>query len=449
MGARFLHIDSRYLWCAFILLALIPGIAKAAPKYVKTQTPGVTETFGQFFMRESLNNTFNNNQLTTTSTVNAGKQLSIPSKWTASASAPKYAVKAAKLLGPLGLGLELLQYILENTPALEHPTEDRFVKSVEPDTIQQYSCNYNCWAGAGPFNSIQEMCTASMAARTAAGSGEVFTYTGYRFSGSTVICQNAAIPGYGTENFTGVPIGTPIANPNAGDVIELDPADWHEIEELPTLPQLSDQQLDDLKKTPIGVPVESPEFTSLPETRPMSSPYQKPGPTGSPEQGQWEQVIARLLPGYRDKVVVETRIVPVTGPQGIEDPTSPYDATRPEQDVEWQPNINEDGSLDVRITNTLDIEICKEGDTRLICTELGEPPDDEVPQDEFELSFDHDPVVFVEGSCPTGPTVNTPWGNVTFDMYWPCEFATAIKPIVLAVAMFAAVYIFVGGLRTE
>lgn len=458
MANRFLHTNRTHLCAAFLVLVTVPGIAHSAPKMVRTSNDGIYMEANQWYARQRIAHLFTEGILNTTDTVNAGKPMQLPAQYRAKPNLGKQVAKLARTLTPIGIGAELLNYMLENTPAQVHPTEDRFIKDQEPENLEQWMCTYNCWAGSGPFPSATQLCQQSMAARNSKANtpgfgAETYNYIGHRFNGNQVICKSNVIPGnYETELFNGTR-STSTPNPNYGDVIDLDPSDWEEIENDPNLPQLNDQQLNELKeRDPIGVPVEAPTFPSLPETRPLTDAYQKPGPAGAPGTGDWEQVIVRLIPGPQGKVGVETKIVPVTGPQGIEDPTTPYDPNRPEQEVDNSPNVNEDGSIDVRIVGgdvTVNVEFCEEGDTRLMCTHLGEPPEGEIPSDDFELSFDHAPVVFTEGACPEGPTANTPWGSVYFDMYWPCEFATAIKPIVLAVGMFVAVYIFVGGLRTE
>jgi hypothetical protein len=220
----------------------------------------------------------------------------------------------------------------------------------------------------------------------------------------------------------------------AGEVIELSPADWEEIEN-DDYPPLSDAENNELmERNPKGVPVETPVMPTLPDTHPLSEPYQ------DPETGTWNQDVAKLSPAPFPMVGVEPETWPTGGPLGIDDPL-PYEGPETPSEIDTgEPTV---------VTGEVTVEICAEGDTRLFCTELGVPPEGEIPEDTFDLTWDHAPVVFSEGACPVGPTAATPWGNVTIDMYWPCEFAKAIKSIILACAMFAAAYIFIGGLRTS
>lgn len=466
MANRLLHSRGCHVWGIVLILATVPGLAHAAKKYTQVSTAGV-KTYvptDQYWFKE-LNRVFSSGELTTTSTVSTGgKSLSVPAVVKPAAAAGKAIMKLARVAGPISIGAELLSFFLEHTPDLAEVHDGQFVKDVtqvDPDSYAPEGSRYwrtdrnaklatdatqACVADFGPerysngnpypttascdFNGNCETATSASCGFVKQGSFSVSGMgTNFLVKPKTSLCTAPLVLNYASGLCESMP---------EPEVIDLSPEDWDVIEELEPRP-LTDSEATAMNDNhPQGVPIDAPTHPTLPQTQPLAEPYQ------DPSTGDWWQDTAKLYPAPYPSIGVETGTTPVNGPLGIDDP-APYVGPETEQPLD----TNDPTRVTIDGETTINVEICAEGDTRLICTELGTPPEGEIPEDTFDLTWDHAPVVFSEGACPVGPTAATPWGNVTIDMYWPCEFAKAIKSIILACAMFAAAYIFIGGLRTS
>jgi len=90
---------------------------------------------------------------------------------------------------------------------------------------------------------------------------------------------------------------------------------------------------------------------------------------------------------------------------------------------------------------------CKDGDQTLGCAEFGEPPEDEIPKSTFDITFVPENL-FGAGTCPTWPSWTDALGTHTLDFTGYCTLAsTVIRPLLLAFALLAAIFIVapVGG----
>lgn len=459
MANRLLHSHSGYFWCAFLVLALVPGLANAAPKYTRVTTSGVKtyENTQDYWVKQSIQHLFTGGVLETSSSLNVGsKALTIPTTVKGAATAGAHLARFAKAATPLMLGIELVSYLVDNIPDL-NVTDDQWDKATPIDDGGFYN-------GSQPYrwrtsrtswqNSAPEACQAHVASgqpncpvAKCAVDGNCETIgsstCGWMANGGTTFTSSGCGSYYSLSRSSNTCVAPTLWDATTSTCVDpptqaIEPPteqDWDDWVELVPLPPLSDTELGKMADNhPQGVPVETPVHPTLPQTQPLAEAYQDPA------TGNWYQPTARITPAPYPDVAVDTTITPVSGPEGIDEPV-PYSG--PEEPV------SVDTGTTVTVENTIEVEICAEGDTRLMCTELGTPPEGEIPADTFDLTWDHAPVVFSEGACPVGPTAATPWGNVTIDMYWPCEFAKAIKSIILACAMFAAAYIFIGGLRTS
>jgi len=433
-----------YLWSAFLLLAFVPGLSHAVT-YVTPSTQGYYKGLdGAWYRRDGTGPqyTISAGKVHSASKINTGvKLLTMPSTMTIASTAGRGALKLAKFSGPLLLTSALLEYVLDHTNGEIYEDEGAFYKHDDQNTGPNYVCYKRvgtaaCQAGVGAaeWSCAVTVCDAAKGAVAQCNpansplhcNGPLLTdlrnknnvYPSYTYTTTTNTCPEGQIyiDGTGCQEYQ---------PPTPSE------EDWEGFFSQPFAP-LSDVAADDLAATPEGVEVEGPPLVDgLPATVPLSDPYQKPDST-------WEQPVADITPGPNGSVGVETYVQPTTGPEGIPDPL-----------IETRPITNTPQSGDGETPIEIDVKLCEEGDTNLACVELGTPEDTEIEKDEFELDFSHSPVAFTSGGCPAGPQFDTPWGSQTFDMYWPCEFATSIKPIILALGAFAAMAIFVGGLRTS
>lgn len=457
MAHRLLFARRYHLWGAVVLLAAVSSVATAAPRYVKTYNPAEYKKHSGQWYRTS-NGTYDwadynqlERALIESTAIDVGtKVLNLPAKAPIAPAATigKRIAQISRFTTPLALGSILLEYMLQNGTNYGKDLQDcggswsigceqtGIIPDDQPYLWQPY--DLQGYAKGPKKNSPMTACNA-LGGNELGGTGNPTYSCGTRYStggyaarGSITRVTNTCLSqGLVWDNATSSCVEEqPLAyipNPPTEQ-------DWDEIEQTPTWDEPTAPVIEELGRTEPGVPMDTPpQVDGVPMKVPLSDPYQ------NPTSGGWEQPIATITPGsLQDGTVgAETGIEPVTGPEGIPDPSRPI--------VPVEPPASETPG-----TTEIDVELCEPGDTNLACVDLGTPEEATLDKDTFELTFEHSPVVFSESAaCPAGPDASTPWGTVTFDMYWPCEFATAIKPIILALGAFAAIAIFVGGLRTS
>jgi hypothetical protein len=91
-------------------------------------------------------------------------------------------------------------------------------------------------------------------------------------------------------------------------------------------------------------------------------------------------------------------------------------------------------------------DVCKEHPDYIACSKYGEVPKAEelkVTDVKIELS----PTSLGSGSCPSSIPISLSTGSISMSLQAECDFATKIKPLVVAFAWLAAGFIVVGGVR--
>lgn len=166
---------------------------------------------------------------------------------------------------------------------------------------------------------------------------------------------------------------------------------------------------------PDGAPVDAPNYDFAPMSVPVGEPYTKP-------DGSTAQPMAKVSPNG-DAVTVDTYEQPLTDAQGnpVPDP-QPVDTAEPTPDH------------------------CAANPSTVGCTQLGTPSAAE-PLNTLEVPVSVDTTsVGGAGSCPAD--VTTSIYGITWSYQPVCDFASAIRPLIIGFAWLSFAYIVVGAVRT-
>ncbi len=322
-----------------------------------------------------------------------GKPITVPANLRMASNAGQFA-KTAMRLNPWAIaGTLAAGYLIDQ--GLEWAEGEGWTKTTAPDMPGELygTCPYktggSCWdQGAYVSGSGQEaQCAAT------GGGTNVFSSGGFWFA----YCFSAA--GWPStsapatpEDWDALPDPLPIVGP-----------------ELPYAPYM-----------PEGVPVDTPGYDFAPFATPVGEPYEK-------MDGSTAQPMAKVSPNG-DSVTVDTYDQPLTDPSGAPVPTAPpVDTPEPQPDSPTQ---------------------CDKYPNSLGCAELGTV--DEVPvADETRSIAAIDPITTIGGvgACPAPLTASFMGQTVSFSYDMPCQFATSLKPLILAIAWLSAGLIFIGGVR--
>ena len=215
-------------------------------------------------------------------------------------------------------------------------------------------------------------------------------YTGYPTSGTCVLTDPVAAGG----------VSRPAIQPDF-DALPAPPPE--------ALAELAPQ---------VGVPVDDPVFE--PATVTVGSPYTKP-------DGSTAQPMAKITPAGDGQVAIDTYDQPISDSDGI-----PYPAPPPPEDTpETAPSETQ----------------CDKYPNSLGCAELGTVDDITLPDETRSIAAIAPVSVGGAGSCPAPLTATFMGQTVSFSYDMPCQFATSLKPLILAIAWLSAGLIFIGGVR--
>lgn len=171
---------------------------------------------------------------------------------------------------------------------------------------------------------------------------------------------------------------------------------------------------------PEGVPVDAPEYDFVPFRTPIGNPYTKP-------DGSTAQPMASVSPNG-DSVTIDTYDQPLTDANGDPVPggTPPIDTAEPVPPPKMP-------------------DICDENPDIAACAKQGDvPAPDVIPTHTINFSTVFSPIGGT-GSCPAD--VTTTRFGITWSYQPICDFASAIRPIVVAFAWLGFGFIIVAGLK--
>lgn len=168
----------------------------------------------------------------------------------------------------------------------------------------------------------------------------------------------------------------------------------------------------------VGVPVDDPVYE--PVDVDIGTPYTKP-------DGSTAQQRAKISPSGNGEVWIDTYEQPVTDSQGNPVPNAPPVDT-PEPPAE-QPTQ------------------CDKYPDTLGCARLGSIPDGTLPIENRSIALIQPVDIGNAGQCPAPMTATI--GGMTIEWSFDplCQYATALRPLVLALAWLSAGVIFIGGVR--
>lgn len=240
-------------------------------------------------------------------------------------------------------------------------------------------------------------------------------YAGYERNDATWGPIDASLP-VGVQPFGTCPAGTIHKAGTSSCVpgVETRPA---KKEDFIALPEPSIEVQRELAPQ-VGVPVESPVYS--PADVPLGEPYTR-------SDGSTVQPRAKISPAGDGQVVVDTYDSPLTYPNG-----EPVSNSHPEDTDEKIPTEHQ----------------CDKYPNSLGCSELGTVDDVTVGGETRSIAA-IDPITTIggAGSCPEPLTATFMGQTVSFSYDMPCQFATSLKPLILAIAWLSAGLIFIGGVR--
>lgn len=198
------------------------------------------------------------------------------------------------------------------------------------------------------------------------------------------------------------------------------PATQNDWDALPDPLPIVGPELPDAPYMPEGVPVDAPDYDFSPFSTPIGAPYEK-------ADGSTAQPMAKVSPNG-DSVTVDTYDQPLTDTNGDPVPSAPpVDTPEPQPDSPTQ---------------------CDKYPNSLGCADLGTVDDLTVGSESRSIAS-IDPITTIGGvgSCPEPLTATFMGQTVSFSYDMPCQFATSLKPLILAIAWLSAGLIFIGGVR--
>jgi len=164
-----------------------------------------------------------------------------------------------------------------------------------------------------------------------------------------------------------------------------------------------------------GVPVDAPVYE--PATVPLGDPYTKP-------DGSTSQPMAKISPASNGQVTVVVYEMPITDPQG-----NPVNDPQPQDTPEPQPTD------------------CDKYPASLGCANLDQPTAEDLQTESRGPSLISPVSLGGAGSCPA-PLTATVMGHAVEMSFDPlCQYATTLRPLVLALAWLSAGVLFIGGVR--
>lgn len=166
---------------------------------------------------------------------------------------------------------------------------------------------------------------------------------------------------------------------------------------------------------PEGVPVHPPDYNFVPFTTPVGEPYTKP-------DGSTAQPMATVS-SNGDSVTVDTYDQPLTDANG-----DPVPSPQPQDTPEPSPNH------------------CQQNPNSIGCAEFGTAP---APDSLTTLEVPVSPTVTPvggAGSCPAD--ITTSIYGLTWSYQPICDFASAIRPLIIGFAWLSFAYIVAGTVRT-
>lgn len=323
-----------------------------------------------------------------------GKAITVPATMRMAANAGNYAKSMMRLNPYLLVGTLALGWLIENQMILED--------GVLMYTPSEYTFTS---AGAGCNNPLPQS-QFEACVRSSAPAYYNFTFT-YDYPAASVCVHRDGDAGcwYFGQIFAAT--GTPR------------PATEQDMLALPDPLPVIAPELPSAPYMPEGVPVDPPEYDFVPFSVPLGQPYTKP-------DGSTAQPMAKVSPN-EELITVDTYDEPLTDPNG-----NPLADPAPQDTPEPVPEQKTD---------------CEKFPESLGCAQLGTASDVPIGTESRSIAAIAPVSVGGAGACPSPLTASFMGQTVSFSYDMPCQFATSLKPLILAIAWLSAGLIFIGGVR--
>lgn len=235
-------------------------------------------------------------------------------------------------------------------------------------------------------------------------------YDGMAGSDSTGALPAGEVPYGSCPSGYSMAAGTTSCKPAA----ESRPATQADFDALPAPPAAALAEL----APQTGVPVDAPVYE--PMTVEVGTPYTRP-------DGSTAQPMATISPAGDGQVWIDTFDQPLTDPSGV-----PYPSPPPPEDT--QEMVASDTQCD-KYPHTLG------------CANLDTPEAETLGTEDRSIALIAPVSIDGAGTCPA--PLSTTVGGITITMPFDalCQYATTLRPLVLALAWLSAGVIFIGGVR--
>lgn len=220
----------------------------------------------------------------------------------------------------------------------------------------------------------------------------------------------------GTCGYNGGTISFQAQTPNSDPYRPMTDPDWDALPD--PLPAVA-PELPFAPYMPDGAPVEAPGYDFAPFNTPLGSPYTKP-------DGSTVQPMASVSPNG-DSITIDTFDQPLTDSAG-----NPAPNPQPQDTPEPQPSQ------------------CEKHPETLGCATLGTAPDATLTTEQKSIA-QITPItggaLGASGQCPAPLTTSFMGTPISFSYDLPCQAASMLRPLILALAWLSAGVIFIGGVR--
>lgn len=240
----------------------------------------------------------------------------------------------------------------------------------------------------------------------------------------TGVCPDGAAPGAG-------------GSCGMGTLREItDPEEYKSIVTVQPMPQGVPEELPESTPWPVESPTLNPGPDGLP--KPLRIPTGDPVPTADP--AKWKQPWVEVTPS---STIDDPWRVDVKPGETLQDsPTPMPDPYTPDPTPDPNDTTKPDEQLD----------LCEKHPDILACQkiDLGTLDPQEVPDDKKTITMTPDAGWGRAGSCPAPRTVNLHGGmalSIPLDLM--CDFATMIRPLIVAAAYLGAAMMLVGAARKD
>lgn len=470
----------RLLIAAILAIATgsaLAGFAEAIPPSGWSAGTGAGNTF-QFGSASNAAVYSSNgvNTVRTTAALNvAGRQVAVPAAMRFAANAPVFAARSLFLnpyLAAASLGLVGIQWWLSQSSVRWDESQQKWLQTQSfgwpIGTGLEYKTAYT--RGTDVYKPTKEAACQQMAVTANAlvqGGG----YAYQAVSGSTCILSRNGTQNSFTSNITqrtgGCPVGTYVSPQGQCMVsgtqdVPLTPEQFETI--IPGIPMPARVPTE----MPIPLPVEQPVIN--PDPYPAGNPSPLFVPTGNPiwdpASQSWKQPGVRVVPSpnpaspwrvdYQPVEVPRPDATPLPDP--VPDPFkpnapsgSPLETPTPSQTQTGvqSPNANPGTATSV-VSPAQQPLLCDVFPNIVACQKLGTGTASAVPNQNKPLAFTkQDGFGPSNGSCPPARSLVLMGKTMSFSWQPMCDFATGLRPIILALAYLSAALTFMGLSRKE